>query len=133
MKPESQAVLKKEFLPALVWAALMLSLAFAAKYAHAQGYIDNDMALRIIAMNGLWMAYYGNRIPKKVAPSACALQAMRVSGWSMVLSGLVYAGLWAFAPIPVAETIGTGAVFAGVIVTLGYCVLLNGRAGRPAA
>jgi len=40
---------------------------------------------------------------------------------------------WSLAPIPVAESIGTAVVFASVILTLGYCVLLNGRAGRPAA
>ena len=42
-------------------------------------------------------------MPKAVVPSAYARQATRVAGWSMVLSGLVYAGLWAFAPIPVAS------------------------------
>ena len=43
----------------------------------------------------------------------------------MVLSGLVYAGLWAFAPIPVAIAGGCGAVVAGIAVTLGYCLWLR--------
>ncbi len=124
--------MNKDILAGLICAAAMLSLALVAKFAHAHGYIDSDMTLRVIAMNGLLIAYFGNSVPKKVAPNTCARQAMRVSGWSMVLSGLIYAGLWAFAPIPVAVTVGTGAVFAGVIFTLGYCVWLNGRA-RPHA
>jgi len=124
--------MNKDILAGLICAACIVLLALAARFAHAHGYIDSDVTLRVVAMNGLLIAYFGNNIPKKVAPNACARQAMRVSGWSMVLSGLVYAGLWAFAPIPVAVTVGTGVVFAGVIVTLGYCVLLNGRA-RPHA
>ena len=67
-------------------------------------------------------------MPKAVVPSARARQARRVAGWSMVLSGLVYAGLWAFAPIPVAATVGSGAVVAGVAVTLGYCLWLQAKA-----
>jgi xanthine/uracil permease len=82
----------------------------------------------VIGVNGLMIAYYGNRAPKVVAPSAYARQVTRVAGWSLVLSGLVYAGLWAFAPIPLAITAGTGAVVAGMIVTLGYCFWLRARA-----
>ena len=45
------------------------------------------------------IAWYGNRMPKAVVPDACARQATRVGGWSMALSGLVYAGLWAQSPM----------------------------------
>ena len=123
--------MNKDIIAGLIAGAAMLLVALGAKFAHAHGYIDGDATLRVIAMNGLLIAYFGNDIPKRAAPHAIARKAMRVSGWSMVLSGLVYAGLWAFAPIPVAVVFGTGAVFAGVILTLGYCVLV-GRAPRPA-
>ena len=73
------------------------------------------------------MVWYGNRIPKTFAPNACARQAQRVAAWSMVLSGFVYAGLWSFAPIPVAIWGGSGAVIAGVAVTLGYCLTLRAK------
>jgi hypothetical protein len=97
-----------------------------------QGYIDHDTMLRlVIGINGLMIAYYGNRAPKAVAPSAYARQITRVAGWSLVLSGLVYAGFWAFAPIPLAITVGTGTVAAGMIVTLGYGLWLRMR--TPAA
>jgi hypothetical protein len=71
------------------------------------------------------MAWYGNRMLKAmvlVRVPAGARQARRVASWSLVLSGLVYAGLWAFAPIPVAITAGSGAVVAGIAVTFGYCL-----------
>lgn len=124
--------MKKEFFAALAWAGGMVLLALGARFAHQQGYIDYDTMLRIIAMNGLWIAWYGNRMPKAVAPHPIARKVARFSGWSFVLSGLVYAGLWAFAPIRVAVTIGSGAVIAGAIVALAHCFWLAARAPADA-
>ena len=119
---------KKEIRVALAWAGGMMLLALAATVARRLGTIDQDTVLRVvIGTNGLMIAYFGNRAPKAIAPSAFARQIARVSGWSQVLSGLVYAGLWAFAPIPVAIVVGSAAVVAGVIVTLGYCFWLRGQ------
>ncbi|WP_243451021.1 ammonium transporter [Sphingosinicella sp. CPCC 101087] len=113
----------------LAWAGGIVLLALGARFAFNQGHIDHDAMLRIvIGANGLMIAYFGNRVPKAVAPSACAQQVARFAGWSMVLSGLVYSGLWILAPIPVAITIGTAAVAAGAIATLGYCLRLRLRA-----
>ena len=120
--------MNKEIRVALAWAGGIVLLALCAKFAREQGYIDQDTVLRIvIGMNGLMIAYFGNRAPKAIAPSAFARQIARVAGWSQVLSGLVYAGLWAFAPIPVAIVVGSGAIVAGMVVTLGYCFWLRAR------
>jgi hypothetical protein len=124
--------LNKEILAGLICAGAMLLVSAAAKLAHGRGLIDADVAQRAIGLNGLLVAYLGNRVPKKVARTACARQVKRVSGWSMVLSGLLYTGLWAFAPIPVALVYGTGALFAGVLFTLCYCVWLDTRTQRTA-
>ena len=121
--------MKKDLLVGLAWAGGIVALALGATLARKQGYIDQDTVLRIvIGINGLMIAYYGNRAPKAVAPSIYAARIARVSGWSSVLSGLVYAGLWAFAPIPVAIWVGCGVVLAGMIVTFGYCFWLRGPA-----
>jgi hypothetical protein len=55
-------------------------------------------------------------------------EVARFSGWSFVLSGLVYAGLWTFAPISLAVSIGSGVVVAGAIAALGHCLWLAARA-----
>ena len=121
--------MKKELLGPLAWAGGIILLALAASVARNQGYIDQDTVLRlVIGINGLMIAYFGNRAPKAIAPSAYAQRISRVAGWSLVLSGLVYAGLWAFAPIPLAITLGCGAVLAGMAVTFGYCFWLRSRA-----
>jgi hypothetical protein len=122
---------KAEQLVAVGWAAGMIAVAFVAAYAYRQGYIDADTKTRVIAINGLWMVWYGNRLPKTFVPSACAGQAKRVVGWSMVLSGLVYASMYAFAPISLAFTVGVGAGLTGILVSVGYCLWLMTKA-KPA-
>jgi len=47
---------------------------------------------------------------------------------ALALSGLVYAGLWVFAPIDVAVAVGCGAVATGIAVTLAYSLMLRQKA-----
>jgi hypothetical protein len=120
--------MNKEVRTSLVWAGGMITLALGATLARKLGYIDGETVQRVVAMNGLMIVYYGNRMPKAVVPSASARQAMRVGGWAMVLSGIVYAAMFAFAPIQVAAFVACGAVALGVAVTLGYCLRLRSKA-----
>ena len=119
---------RKEVIGSLGWGVGILVLALAATFARKLGYVDSDTVTRlVIGANGLMIAWFGNRLPKAFVPSACARRVRRVAGWSLVLSGLVYAGLWAFAPMPMATWGGTAAVMAGIAVTLGYCLSLRAR------
>ncbi len=121
--------MNKEMIRGLAWAGGIIGLALAATYARRLGYVDRDTVTRlVIGLNGLWIAWYGNRIPKVFAPNACARHAKRVSGWSMVISGLVYAALFAFAPLQAAFFGGSGAILAGIAVTIGYCLSLRAKA-----
>lgn len=124
--------MKKEILVGLAWAAAIMLVALAARFAREHGFIDPETTQRVVAMNGLVIAYYGNRAPKAIAPSALARQVARFSGWVLALSGLVYAAFWAFAPLPLAMTIGTGSLAAGVIMIIGYCIGLRTKVGRAA-
>jgi uncharacterized membrane protein HdeD (DUF308 family) len=78
------------------------------------------------------IAWMGNRMPKAFVPHAVARRVRRVGGWSLVLSGLVYTGVWAFAPISVAVAVGTGAVVTGIAVTVGYCLVQRAKAKAAA-
>ena len=73
-------------------------------------------------------AWFGNQMPKRFVPSAQARQAQRVAGWSMALSGLVYAGFWIAAPKDVAVIGGSLAILVGIAVTAGYCLSLRNKA-----
>lgn len=121
--------MNKELIGGLAWGGGIIVLALGMTMARKLGYVDGDTVTRVvIGLNGLMIAWYGNRMPKAFAPSAQARQVTRVGGWSMVLSGLVYAGLWAFAPITVAVAGGCAAILAGIAVTLGYCLSLRAKA-----
>ena len=84
----------------LSWAGTVVVVALCASFARKRGCIDSHAITRVVTgTNGLMIAWYGSRLSKTVVPRARAGQARRVAGWSMVLSGLIYAGLGAFAPI----------------------------------
>ncbi|KQW86477.1 SdpI family protein [Brevundimonas sp. Root1279] len=120
--------MKSEIRHALASAAAVLILALGASFARQQGWIDSDTTTRIVLCAiGLQVAWYGNRMPKQFAPSAAAQQVHRVGGWSMALSGLVYAGLWVFAPFDVALIGGCAAIILGMVVTIGYCLSARRR------
>lgn len=120
---------KQELAGSLAWGVGIVVLALAATLARKLGHMDSDTVTRlVIGANGLMIAWMGNRMPKTFVPSACARQVRRIAGWSLVLSGLAYAGLWAFAPIPVAVAAGSAAILAGIAVTVGYCLSLRAKA-----
>jgi hypothetical protein len=115
--------MNKDVLGGLAWASAIIAIALGATLARKMGLMDGDAVTRlVIGINGLMIAWYGNRMPKAFVPSAVARQATRIGGWSMVLSGLVYAAVWAFAPIQTAVFVGCGAILLGIAVTTAYCL-----------
>lgn len=114
--------MSKEMIRSLSWAGGVLAVALLASLARSQGLIDQDASQRIIlGAIGLMVVAYGNRIPKAFTSTPEARNSKRVAGWTMVLSGLVYAGAFVLAPIDVAVVVGCGAVMAGLMTTVGYC------------
>lgn len=121
--------MSKDLITDLAWGGGILVLALAATLARQLGYIDQDATIRIVlGATGLMIASYGNRMPKKMVPDERARQATRVGGWSMAISGLIYAALWAFAPFNVALIGGCGAIILGMAITFGYCLSLRDKA-----
>lgn len=122
-------MMNREFIAGIAWGAGSLCLALGASFARKMGYIDGETVTRlVIGFNGLMIAYFGNQMPKYVVPDACARKTRWVGGWSMVLSGIVYAAAFAFAPIPVAVRIGVVAVLSGIAVTIGYGIWHRAKA-----
>ena len=121
--------MNKDLIGNLAWGGGIVVVALGGSFARKLGYADSETVTRVvIGLNGLMIAWQGNRLPKVFVPSASARQARRVAAWSLVLSGLVYAGLFAFAPVPVAAVGGSIAVVVGIAVTLGYCLSLRDKA-----
>ncbi len=121
--------MNKELASDLAWGVGIVVLALASTYARKLGYIEGETVTRIVmCATGLMVAWFGNRMPKRFVPNAWARQATRVGGWSMALSGLIYAALWVFAPTQVAVVGGSAAVLLGILVTIGYCLSLRSKA-----
>ena len=121
--------MNRDLIGSLAWGGGIVVLALAASFARGEGYIDHETTTRIvICATGLMIAWFGNRMPKQFSPRAAARRVTRVGGWSMALSGLTYAGLWAFAPIDVAIMVGCGVIAAGMAVTIGYCLSQRAKA-----
>jgi uncharacterized membrane protein YeiB len=126
--------MNKELASDFAWGIGIVVLALASTYARKLGYIEAETVTRIVmCATGLMVAWFGNRMPKRFVPDAWARQATRVGGWSMALSGLIYAALWVFAPTQLAVVAGSAAVMLGILVTISYCLSLRNRAGTRAA
>jgi uncharacterized membrane protein len=120
--------MNKDVAVSLAWGAGIVVLALIASALRHQGIIDQESVQRlVIGATGLMIASFGNRAPKTVAPSVCAQHLSRFSGWSLVISGLVYAAVWAFAPIDTAIVIGTAAILIGILATFAYALRLRAR------
>jgi hypothetical protein len=112
----------------IAWAVGIVVMALILRLMRELNYIGGETVTRIvIGLIGLMVAWIGNRLPKAIAPNARIQKVKRLGGWSIALSGIVYAGLWAFAPIDVARTVGSVAVIVGIAVTLGYCLSLRSK------
>lgn len=115
---------------AIALAAFILGSAFALRYAEGAGMIGADGARRAMqVMIGLMLAGYANLMPKRLGPArgspraeAAAQAALRAGGWSLTLAGVAYAGLWAFAPLELADTSGIVVVATATLLTVGYAV-----------
>jgi hypothetical protein len=118
----------KKMSVAIVVGILFLATAAALTYAQTLELIGHDAAKRTMqVLSGLMLAGYANLMPKDVGrwrPSALAVaraqSALRVGGWSMTLAGLVYAGLWAFAPLGFADVASMIVVASAMLITMVY-------------
>jgi len=121
--------MSKDLIGSLAWGVGILLLALFASVARSRGMIDADATTRIVLVaTGLMIAWFGNRAPKTFVPSARARQAKRVAGWSLAISGLIYAAAFAFAPLDMAVIVGCGAVMSGIAATFIYCLSLRSKA-----
>jgi len=121
--------MNKDLIKSLAVAASLIAVALAATAARTAGVLDGDTVTRVVmGVTGLLLVWYGNRMPKTFVAAERARHVQRVGGWSMVISGFVYATLWAFAPLDLAFAGGITAVIAGLTVTVAACLFARRKA-----
>ena len=115
---------------ALALAAAFLAAAAALRYGANSAMISDEFARRSVqVLIGLGLAGWGNLMPKQRSRPGASIRAetwtqsaLRVGGWSMVLAGLAYAALWAFAPLGFADAAAVWVVGIATLVMFGYAV-----------
>ena len=115
---------------AVALAAFILAAAAILSWAGNAGLIQPEDGRRTIqVIIGLVLAAYANLMPKQLGrprhsprAEAAAQAVLRVGGWSLTLAGIAYAGLWAFAPLSIADTASMIAVAFALVVTIAYAV-----------
>lgn len=120
--------MNKDVVGSFAWGLGILVLALVCRQLRTMEYMDAETVTRVvIGATGLMVAWFGNRLPKAFFPDPRARQARRFSGWSLFISGVVYAALWAFAPVALAVWLGSAAVITGIVLTMTYCVMVCRR------
>jgi hypothetical protein len=76
-----------------------------------------------MALYGLFIAYYGNSIPKVLMRSERAITARRFAGWAMVLAGLATTGIWIFVTTDEAASLTIFVVGGAVLLVAMICLL----------
>ncbi len=90
---------------AIMSAGIMFLGASVALALHDAGIIDGDLSKRMIGVIiGAVLVVMGNAMPKKLAPISCdqsnaahagrSQRVQRFMGWTFVLAGLIYMGIW---------------------------------------
>ncbi len=119
----TETVEKPAFVRPFVMSVGVVLLAMAGfAIARETGLVSPDFGKRgAAAMLGLMLSVCGNILPKIARrlelgreTAAAYASADRLAGWALVVGGLAYAGVWAFAPIERAplgsSCVGLGAV-----------------------
>ena len=115
---------------ALAFAVLIFAVSFGLRFAENAGMIGAEEARRTMqVLIGLGFAAYANMMPKQLwnmrgsaRAEAWAQRGLRVGGWSMMLGGLAFAGLWAFAPLAIADVASKAVLASATAVTIGYAL-----------
>lgn len=117
----------RTILYSLIFAVAFMAFTFALGQARAAGMIGEETMTRTVqVIIGLGLAAWSNFTPKQIGAAGSPLmeaakqRLLRVTGWAMVLAGLSYAGLWAFAPLEFANSASVAVVLTALAITLGY-------------
>jgi hypothetical protein len=111
----------------IVFAGAMLTVSLSLKLAATLGlWNDADVSRRSLqALLGLFVAFTGNSIPKKLTPlsamrcDGARVQAFqRLAGWTWVLGGIAYALVWLAMPMAIAKPVSMAVLVGSMVLVL---------------
>lgn len=131
---------RREIVGSIIMALLILLGASIAIAMRDAGTIEGDLSKRFVGVIiGAVLVVMGNAMPKKLAPLDCntrcaadpirAQRLQRFMGWTFVLAGLIYMGIWITIDL---DKTGTAVLFAfpaaiAIIILARLATLRNAR------
>ncbi|MFG0298050.1 MAG: hypothetical protein ACF8K1_00395 [Phycisphaerales bacterium JB047] len=131
---------RREIVGSIIMASLILLGASIAIALRDAGAIEGDLLKRFVGVViGAVLVVMGNAMPKKLAPTDCngcrttnharAQKLQRFMGWTFVLAGLIYMGIWITIDL---DMTGTAVLFAfpaaiAIIILARLATLRNAR------
>ena len=122
---------KRTIRSALVLAGVQLAGTLLLVLANKLGWIDSETTTRgVMVLIGFMLMTIGNGMPKQqegppsqtVRDIAVRQSITRVGGWMMMLGGVIWVALWAFAPRDLAEVGSIAAVGTTTLVMIVYAI-----------
>ena len=91
---------KKQLLIDFAWGPLIVCASLLASYLRDLGYTDANTVTRVVmCLTGLMVASFGNRVPQSLLPETETATGRKLASKSLVLGGMTFTGLWAFAEV----------------------------------
>jgi hypothetical protein len=76
------------------------------------------------------IASFGNRVPESLIAQSQTSIARKMESKSLVLGGLTFTGLWAFAEISVANPLGIAILVLSLAITLWHVITIYRSASK---
>jgi hypothetical protein len=126
---------------AVVFSGLILAISLGMKLALVLGAVtDADLSRRAtMVILGVFFAFTGNGMPKTLTPLAAMrcdparVQAFqRFAGWTWVLTGLAFAGVWLLLPLGLAKPVSVIVLMSGMLAIAAQLARLRTTRSRAA-
>jgi fumarate reductase subunit C len=122
---------KKQLLVDFTWGPIIVCASLLASYLRDLGYTDSDTVTRVVmCLSGLMIASFGNRVPESLIAQSQTSIARKMESKSLVLGGLTFTGLWAFAEISVANPLGIAILVLSLAITLWHVITIYRSASK---
>ena len=116
---------KKQLLIDFSWGPIIVCASLLASYLRDLGYTDSDTVTRVVmCLSGLMVATFGNRVPQRLLAQTQVSVLRKLASKSLVMGGLIFAGLWAFAETSIAISGGITALLLGFFTALGHVIAM---------
>jgi hypothetical protein len=122
---------KKQLLIDFAWGPLIVCASLLASYLRDSGYTDGDTVTRVVmCLTGLMVASFGNRVPQSLLPETETAMGRKLASKSLVLGGMTFTGLWAFAEVSVANHLGMVTLVLSLAIALWHVITIYRSASK---